>query len=120
MASEAARNLLAFMRISYPICLLLLSTLTSLTYTILAANKGGPGETQNRTLSIQTRNPAAYSRINGNPSISGRYFICLSVILAVSYLADMMIYIMHVLNGWSEHWWGGSSVVVCLGRLGAG
>lgn len=125
MDSEAAPNLLAFLRTSYPICLLLLSTLTSLTYTILTVNKGREGENQNRgsvgrTLPIQTRNPATYCRMNGIPSISGRYFICLSVILVVSYLADMMIYIMRVVNGRSEHWWGGSSIVVCFGRLGAG
>jgi hypothetical protein len=36
------------------------------------------------------------------------------VAVLVTYLADAVIYITHVMVARSEHWWRGQSVVVCL------
>ncbi|KAJ5117489.1 hypothetical protein N7448_011121 [Penicillium atrosanguineum] len=119
MEPETARNLLAFMRTSYPICLLLLSTLASVNDAISNDNeerksKTQPVEYDELAPSTQARSPTAFYRSNEFSSVSKRCFMCLSASMIVTYFADTMLYVTHVISAWPEHWWGGQSVVIYL------
>lgn len=116
---EAAHNLLAFMRTSYPICHLLLSTLASVNDAISNDNEGRkskPPTVQYDELapSTRARSPTAIHRSNEFSSVSKRCFMCLSASMILTYFADILLYVTHVISAWPEHWWAGQSIVVSV------
>jgi hypothetical protein len=113
--------LLESLRTCYPILLLILFILASVADAVFPASKESDSDTRDMNsnvypLSRQTRGSTPVRQIKEFSSTSKSCFKWLSVTVIVTYLADMTIYIIHVITPWSEHWWGGQSVVVGLER----
>ena len=115
MDPHAALELLEYLRTSYPIFLLILFVVAFVANTTIAARKASKHESQyfgpgGRPLPQRTRNVPAYkSQFSRNVK---RVFNLLSVAILLTFLADAIIYIIHVMAARSENWWRGQSFVV--------
>jgi hypothetical protein len=116
MDPHAALELLEYLRTSYPIFLLILFVVAFVANTTIAAKKASKHESQcfgpgGRPLPQRTRSVPTYkSQFSRNVK---RVFNLLSVAILLTFLADAIIYIIHVMVARSENWWRGQSFVVC-------
>lgn len=116
MDPHAALELLEYLRTSYPIFLLILFVVAFVANTTIAAKKASKHESQyfgpgGRPLPQRTRSVPAYkSQFSRNVK---RVFNLLSVAILLTFLADAIIYIIHVMVARSENWWRGQPFVVC-------
>lgn len=116
MDSHAALELLEYLRICYPIFLLILFVIAFITNTVLIAKKARNDESQGfgpggRLLPQRSRSvpykPREFSR-----NVK-RLFTFLSAAIPLTFVADATIYILHVMTARSENWWRGQPAVVC-------
>lgn len=77
-------------------------------------NTNQDAEDGESTLLTRTKKSVNVSQMNGVSSVPDRCFLGLSACVLVSYLAEVILYIAHVIYAWSEQWWGGQSAVVRL------
>lgn len=118
MDPHAALELLEYLRTCYPIFLLLLFVVAFVANTMLTASNYSQNETQRmgpggRPLPKRSQS-GPFRKTQGFSNTVKRVFNWLSVAVLVTFFADAIIYITHVMVARSEHWWRGQSVVVCL------
>lgn len=116
MDPHAALELLEYLRTSYPIFLLILFVVAFVVNTTIAAKKAGKHEAQyfgpgGRPLPQQTRSTPTYKSQEFSRNVK-RVFNLLSAVVILTFLADAIIYIIHVMVARSENWWRGQSFVV--------
>ncbi|KAJ6131446.1 hypothetical protein N7523_001906 [Penicillium sp. IBT 18751x] len=118
MDPHAALELLEYLRTCYPIFLLLLFVVAFVANTMLTASNSSQNETQRmgpggRPLPKRSQT-GSFRKTQGFSMTVKRVFNWLSVAVLVTYLADAIIYITHVMVARSEHWWRGQSVVIYI------
>lgn len=121
MDPHAALELLEYLRICYPIFLLLLFAVAFIANAMVAARRStsqesvrmGPG---GRPLPKRHRNATPAPIAKEFSPTAKRFFNWLSVGVLVTFLIDATIFILHVMQARSEHWWRGQSAVVGLPR----
>ncbi|KAF3387287.1 Heavy metal tolerance protein [Penicillium rolfsii] len=119
MDPHAARELLEYLRTCYPIFLLFLFAVAFVVNTMVTARKAsnsesvrmGPG---GRPLPKRCRSAAPVQKPKEFSPTVKRFFNWFSVAVLVTYLADAIIYILHVLLARSENWWRGQSSVIYI------
>jgi hypothetical protein len=118
MNSHAALELLEYLRTCYPAFLLILFVVAFVTNTTLAAKKASKHESQyfgpgGRPLPQRSRGAPTYHKPKEFSRNVKRVFNLLSVAVLLTFIADAIIYITHVMLARSENWWRGQSFVVC-------
>jgi hypothetical protein len=116
MDSHAAIELVAYLRISYPIFLLILFVVAFIANTVVTAKKARKNDSQRfgpggRLLPQRSRSAPTKPQ-EFSPNVK-RLFTCLSVAVPLTFIADATIYIIHVMAARSDNWWRGQSSVVC-------
>lgn len=125
MASRnTTRDVLVYLRTSYPIILLVTFVVTFIADSIFTAKRAtqngsssqtGPG---GRPLPKRTRSTLAVAKQTQKFSEGTKiFFRWLAVGILVTLVADAAINITHVIFARSQHWWCGQSVVVRLEHL---
>ncbi|KAJ5642248.1 ABC transporterintegral membrane type 1 [Penicillium lividum] len=116
MDSQAARNLLASLRMCYPIFLLVLFMMASLTSTIIVTSKNNKHGFQTKSDGLlpsgQARKVKDVGNMEGLASNIKSCFKWLSLGILITYVMDGGVFVVHVIISWPEHWWGGQSVVI--------
>ncbi|KAI2792639.1 ABC transporter aclQ [Penicillium oxalicum] len=119
MDPHAALELLEYLRICYPIFLLLLFAVAFIANAMVAARRStsqesvrmGPG---GRPLPKRHRNATPAPIAKEFSPTAKRFFNWLSVGVLVTFLIDATIFILHVMQARSEHWWRGQSAVIYI------
>ncbi|KAJ5640308.1 Vacuolar ABC heavy metal transporter (H.t1.c1) [Penicillium longicatenatum] len=107
MEPQSTHELFESLRVFYPILLIFVFVFVSMVEPIVAikrAKKNNHGSGPDTCLCHENRK---WMALKG-------HFIRLSAVVLMTYVADMLTYIIHVEVAWSEHWWGGESMAVCL------
>lgn len=117
MDPHAALELLEYLRTCYPIFILILFVVAFVANTMVTASKAKQKESQRmgpggRPLPKRTRSSHSFRKTKAFSKTVKRIFNWLSVAVLVTYLADAIIYVVHVMVARSEHWWRGQSMVV--------
>lgn len=117
MDPDAARELLEYLRTCYPVILLLLFVVAFVANTMVVARNANRDDAQNvgpggRALPRRARSSTAPKKSQGFSRTVKQCFNWLSVGVLLTFLADAIIYVAHVVIARSEQWWRGQSVVV--------
>ncbi|KAJ6105156.1 ABC transporter integral membrane type 1 [Penicillium sp. IBT 18751x] len=108
VTSQSDHGLLESLRTYNPLVLLLLFILVCVVDTVVVVRKA------NKVDSGSGPNKCSFCQQHEGWVADKGYFKELSVAVLMTYIVDMITYIIHVKVAWSEHWWGGESMVINL------
>lgn len=119
-SGHTTQDVVVFLRISYPIILLITFIVAFITNSIITAKKAtqngrqeqmGPG---GRPLPKRARSTMAVAKSRRFSRCTSLLFRWLAVGVLATLVADAAINMTHVMFARSQHWWCGQSVVVGL------